>query len=534
MAASLALHDGSVHTIFGCMVAEPRSSVRAVALVTLIALGAACGGKRAAIGFDGSAGAGGLGDGVAGQSGVGDAGAAASDGGDDRPQDAVGADAVGGDLRNDAPSADVPDNDDASGTFDAGPPRLAANGVPIPALTVDPCPLLDLQSAACGVNGGCAPLSCDCGGKPIVIEGCTGLIDECVTRLSCAAACAMGANAQANVLDCLHGDFLTGTPACKSEADCRQSYECIVPANATSGQCVSGQPGSPCLADTDCQEQPLGGFPVPHEYPACVVWAQGLGRCGKWGLQGEDCNTDAQCSMGVCLIAPGAFEGSCNSPGEDSPCYTQHDCQAQPTLTCVVLTPGGQVCSSRGPGAPCASAADCTSGPPFCVDSLCSQGVTGDPCRVDADCQHFCGANGSCSDGTEGNPCRPDNSGCYAGLKCSSGLCQANGACRVDADCPAGNFCVDTACSDGATGSRCKSKSQCQSQSESCSSLSICSLGLVGDPCGVDADCQGFCGAQGTCSDGTSGTGCRPNHTGCAAGLSCATDPALGLTCVRS
>jgi hypothetical protein len=57
--------------------------------------------------------------------------------------------------------------------------------------------------------------------------------------------------------------------------------------------------------------------------------------------------------------------------------------------------------------------------------------------------------------------------------------------------------------------------------------------GAPGDHCGIDADCQGqaFCGALGHCSGGTYGEACRPDRSGCAAGLSCVTDHIYGLIC---
>jgi hypothetical protein len=333
--------------------------------------GAGSGGKSTA---DGGAGSGGKSTGVAGQAGVGDAQPPASDadGGDDLATDALG----------------------AGGT---APPRVAANGVPIPPPALapphppDPCVLLDVHSVACSTSNACEPVSCDCGGHPVVVEGCRGIIDKCVMGISCPAACAMGPNALTNVIDCLYRDPMSITPVCKSDADCKQTlfpYKCVVPPNAATGECVTGATGSPCLKDVDCQSR------------ACVVTAEGLGLCG--GGVGA-CNTDEQCSAGAtttgagatgrCVVPQGAFVGHCTAGAGGSPCLTQRDCQ--PSVECGIPSQGGSsVCGPRRDGAPCYGDADCDSG-------------------------FFCGPGGKCSDGMLGAVCRNDGSGCVAGLHCS-------------------------------------------------------------------------------------------------------------------
>ena len=157
----------------------------------------------------------------------------------------------------------------------------------------------------------------DCGGARLVIDGCRGIIDKCVTGISCSAACAMGPNALTNVIDCLYKDPSASIPLCKSDADCKQS-KCLVPPNAAGGKCVTGLPASPCLADADCQPHVGFGSFVPPD-PACVVTPAGLGFCGNLGLEGQACNTDRQCSSGNrCVIPPGAFAGACYAGANNS------------------------------------------------------------------------------------------------------------------------------------------------------------------------------------------------------------------------
>jgi hypothetical protein len=412
-----------------------------------------------------------------------------------------------------------------AGAFGAGgatPPGLAANGVPIPppALAKDSCALLAVQSVACSPNGACQPVTCDCGGNPLVFNACYA--DLCVAGISCPAACAAGSNALTSAFNCFDD------PVCSSDADCNQPlwFKCLVPPNAASGACVTGAPGSPCLADADCQSPGV----------LCVVTAEGLGHCENVGID-RPCNTDKQCSIGGgrCALAPDAFAGVCTAGGEDSLCFTQHDCQ--PSLECVLLSSGGShVCTSRRTGAPCTSDPDCGS-LLFCLNSTCRYGGPGDSCTVDSDCRGFCGvdchgfcgAQGTCSDGRLGSPCRRDHTGCVAGLVCSSGTCRPGGPCQVDTDCPTGLSCVESACSDGFT---CGNSNACQ-VGFLCNSNSTCSQGRFGDACGVDSDCrdQGFCDANFHCSSGAAGTPCRFDGTGCVAGVDCIKDPFYGPIC---
>jgi hypothetical protein len=333
------------------------------AALLVTALSAPCGGRSSALTPVGSAGSGGnTVDAAAGTDGS----IAGSDGGDDLPGDALGADVT-------------------------APPRLAANGAPIPApaLAKNSCAFLDVQSFTCSTSSkACEPLSCGCSG--LVFDRC--VLDKCIVGISCPAACAAAPDPLSRVLDCLF------KPLCKSDADCKQTsspYKCLVPPNAAIGECTTGASGSACLADADCQSG------------ACVVTDQDVGVCGG-GFGYVFCNTDEQCSAGAtdpgggafdrCVIPPGNFVGRCTTATGGSPCFTQRDCQPSVKCGLVGQVPGvgdgSGVCNARRDGAPCSSDVDCDSG-------------------------FFCGAGGKCSDGTLGTVCQGDGSGCVAGLHCS-------------------------------------------------------------------------------------------------------------------
>jgi hypothetical protein len=378
-------------------------------------------------------------------------------------------------------------DDLAPGAGGTPPPRLAANGVPIPtpALANDSCAFLEIETVACTMDSECQPVSCNCGGTPVVFDKCwnnciIGCMGKCITGVSCAAACATTTPSQ-RVLACL-----TSNPSCKSDADCKQTsvpYKCLVPPSSAGGECVTGEPGAPCLADADCKSQ------------TCIVTREGLGVCGG-AYGGGQCNTDEQCpvfasivdggvvvdggpvdggGVGICAIAAGAFVGGCTPGTQRLPCATQHDCL--PSLECAVISTEGRVCTSRRQGAPCGADADCASGF-FCVGNTCStvKGAQGVSCVTQVDCQaplecvHITTGAYLCSSRGKGAPCG-DGTDCDGGFP----------------------FCVNQTCSAGAPGDHC--------------------LG--------DSDCQGFC-AQGTCSDGKLGSPCKFGGGGCIAGLVCA------------
>jgi hypothetical protein len=249
-----------------------------------------------------------------------------------------------------------------------------------------------------------------------------------------------------------------------------------------------------------------------------------LGICDAIGVGPPQCNTDDQCSavpailpdggpvdsglVGRCMIAQGAFTGTCNSGTNKSPCFTQHDCQA--SLDCVLLVQAGRVCTSRREGAPCDGDTDCDGGF-FCVDFTCSaaKGSEGQRCVTQDDCQSPL----KCADVfATGNVCTSRGKGA---------------PCYGDTDCDNG-FCVGGRCDTGAVGAMCLKMDQCKVPF--CVN-STCSAGAPGDHCFSDGDCQAFC-AQGTCSDGKLGSPCKFGGGGCVAGLMCSrTGP---LVCVPS
>ncbi|HTA18492.1 MAG TPA: hypothetical protein VK989_04330 [Polyangia bacterium] len=411
---------------------KPRLSVRALLVAALCA---GCGGGSG-LKSDGSAGAGGTdagaagtGAGAAGQSGAAGAHADASDTTTAIHDAAATIDDAADGAEDSIARSDGTDRaNDASDARVEAPLRLAANGVPIPppALAKNDCAELRVQSVACSLNDECAPVSCDCGGSPLVFDQC--ISGSCLAGISCSAACATQSDVVSSVFGCLTNGV------CKSASDCPQAADgeaCLVPPNAAIGECVTRDANSPCLADADCRSL------------ECVVTADGVGLCSP---RNELCNTDAHCAPGShCALAPGAFTGQCTNGMNGSLCLTPSDCK--PSLECTVISQGQSAeCTSRGVGAPCLVGTDCKSGD-FCVNGTCDAGAVGDPCSsksqchvplfcsvsiqscsqgalgdlcvTDSECQGFC-AGGTCSDGKSGSPCRGDHSGCVAGLHCPS------------------------------------------------------------------------------------------------------------------
>jgi hypothetical protein len=93
--------------------------------------------------------------------------------------------------------------------------------------------------------------------------------------------------------------------------------------------------------------------------------------------------------------------------------------------------PDGWVCGPDGcqqglEGDPCSSEGDCQAPMTVCgPEDACQAGAAGDPCSSDAHCQDpapLCGPQDTCQDGAAGSPC--DTAGdCQPGLMCTDMVC---------------------------------------------------------------------------------------------------------------
>jgi hypothetical protein len=209
--------------------------------------------------------------------------------------------------------------------------------------------------------------------------------------------------------------------SCSFNRNCASGFCRITDPEERTGSCVSGQQGSACLDDGDCEE--------------------GLHCTGNVCFSdavGQHCESDEQCANGICI------SGSCRAGLPGSLCEDDADCSEG---FCV-----GFWCATGTLLAPCQYGDDCLSGL-ICARQTCTDGAVGHPCSTDDDCSVLACVNGVCSDGSDGSRCdAPDD-------------CQSN-RCADPAGVEPGE------CTSGDPGSYCVYDANCAS--EDCSPRNVC------------------------------------------------------------
>ena len=256
----------------------------------------------------------------------------------------------------------------------------------------------------------------------------------------------------------IHLDPWGGYEACCGEQCCQWNYD---------GE--SGVPG-------------LGEGCVPYEPCSVGLFCASAvsGYACRYAAAGELCTGTVQCEMGL-----GCGKGDKCVPlqGEEAqPCGEKTEC-AWP-MTCVCLDAASCSCFDGSVGDLCHSAS-CQSGLYCAANSgpipmdLCFDGIKGDPCLADWQCNEGLGCAGSIN----GKPA------CAALLQQSSPcgqdpleVCSAGLVCRVVLE--------DLICAPpGEDGADCTTNDQCAADHHCSSYLQMCWDGKDGDPCQDSGDC---------------------------------------------
>ncbi|CAB9513691.1 WAP four-disulfide core domain 5 [Seminavis robusta] len=237
------------------------------------------------------------------------------------------------------------------------------------------------------------------------------------------------------------------------------------------------------------------------------------------GSAGDKCLVDSECQDGlVCMGLPGAFgdhlgpfESKCYEPSEKGvPCSRD--------AVCIGYCNNG-LCWDGVDGDSCANDSDCQ-GDLNCVGALAfktcrDQEPEGGGCGTDEECLGYC-HNLKCWDGSDGDDCGNDSDcqgslTCYGvGLskKCTSKK-EEGAQCGADADCI--GYCHNLICWDGSEGDSCGSDSDCAG-SLTCQGFALgkqcTSKKGEGGSCGADSDCLGYCQHL-RCYDGSRGDPCK-------------------------
>ena len=340
----------------------------------------------------------------------------------------------------------------------------------------------------------------------------------------------------------------TVQPACKTDADCKDSVKldvCHV-AVCSAGTCTAGaaQDGSACDDGSACTEKDacqgaacVGAAKSCDDSNPCTDDAcdDASGKCtslpakdGATCNDGDACTAKDGCKEGKCV---GVAKGQGGEPACDdgNPC-TDDGCQ--PTSGCVF----------QNNDKPCGDNDKCFAGS-TCKDGACTGGSNiacddGKLCTDDA-----CDKNtGKCSYTPNSAPCE-DGDKCTTGDVCTAGACKAvktvtcndTNACTDDACDPTTGQCLATAKVDGVAcddGNACSEKDACKAGACKAGDATTCN---DGNPC-TDDGCDPKNGCtktpnKATCSDGSCKLGACAEGTcklgdkvGCDDGNPCTTD----------
>jgi hypothetical protein len=296
--------------------------------------------------------------------------------------------------------------------------------------------------------------------------------------------------------ECISG-VCEDVKTCSCNYDCGQRDSNLV-CNAGANRCENGTPGTSCNDFCDCytNETCAGGQCVPSggDEKTCTSADQcdPDQKCIENKCVPKNCTTRDDCEHAVCLICVGV---ECTKPPQV--CQGTNDCCVGFICnfgTCIPVTEG---CLSdddcENPDYPrcrdeecvpeCVNNNDCPNNlecrdnkcvTPGCTIETCQQGYWCNPTagpEGKGECQQGCDQNSDCTPGEQCNyathTCEADCcGGCEATQYCQAGTCVCEDKCLTDNDCPA-----DWSC-DPPSG--------------------ICSpaLGVEGDPCMVDTDCD--------------------------------------------
>ncbi|RLB58796.1 MAG: hypothetical protein DRI34_03840 [Deltaproteobacteria bacterium] len=306
-------------------------------------------------------------------------------------------------------------------------------------------------------------------------------------------------------------NLLLGAASCNGAGDCVTSGT----VDCSPGRCLQGACVDTCSSHDDCQPQ---------------AFCSAAGTCQPDLADGQSCENvvlagleaDAACSGGFCR--PDDWSGSgaicssdeigCVAAGEIFPPGYRR-CQDDSYYRVCLggrlgwgaeseCRPAGFCDAGGGPGSGVTAAETCSSGPQGGCSSECSS------------CAPYMAAGpGSCS-----SNCSED-SDCWPGFSCQSGLCQAPAdlgqACQQDGDCSGGLLCRDAVCCNLSCDGPCRSCADARGPG-------LCLFSRAGtDP---HDDCQpgeetcsetGSCDGQGACALAAAGTTCA--GASCSAGV---------------
>ncbi|KAK0530025.1 hypothetical protein OC835_004138 [Tilletia horrida] len=280
--------------------------------------------------------------------------------------------------------------------------------------------------------------------------------------------------------------------------------------------CHRQQPGGHCASNANCQTRLCDTSSGTCQYAAlngrcfeltdCYGWLDGSQTCSKGRCRlraGQPCKKSGQCQSGfcsnkVCRERPQAPNAPCQI---DSECLSG-SCLSIPYDQCTnpdgsfTTCPGASNNCARYPsGHACANTGECING--TCRDSICVTGQDGDACSEQYQCSGICGGDGKCFTPAPGT--LNSNSVCQTDVQCVSGRCTAdqlqkdyNGVKNVVLQDLSPTRCDYL--SNGESG--CRSFRDC---STGICKDGTCQLGLDGDRCLVNYNCEHLCGLDGVC-----------------------------------
>ncbi|CAH1404987.1 unnamed protein product [Nezara viridula] len=342
--------------------------------------------------------------------------------------------------------------------------------------------------------------------------------DVCGTRATCIA--------RSHQHKCICEPGTQGDPYVECTVDYRAHAECIQDSDCPSKTgCINRKCQDPCSLpavcafDQECRVQDT----LPMRTVLCVCPPDTIasidGHCRPIIKTTEECQADSECRdlercvrgscVEACRIDPCGLNALCQSTRHQSVCTCPRGYIGNPHIECnpdhAVSVPSYQ------PVPECSHNDDCPANK-RCKNQLCVNPCTHDsPCAPGAFChtddhQPVC----RCPAGFQGNPltqCIPpaestvgcsSNSDCTPREACVNKLCISPCNCGTNAECKVTNHYPTCYCKPGYSGNPqigcikvgCESESQC-SDDKTCYNSECINPCILGDPCGINAECYG-------------------------------------------